>query len=138
VAPWTFSVQPTCTPKVEPCEDLCRAGRSTDCCRPFALPVSPCAAAALRPTQQILELRDQGLTWSEVAKQVVDMTVSGAWSRYRKARPQSPHGWAAGSCIGVRIGTRHVKHAGTVGRCETVGGSSCSGELSPGGVSGMS
>jgi hypothetical protein len=37
-------------------------------------------------TQQILELRDQGLTWNEVAKQV-DMTVSGVWSRYRKARP---------------------------------------------------
>ena len=37
-------------------------------------------------TQQILELRDQGLSWSEVASQV-DMTVSGAWSRYRKARP---------------------------------------------------
>jgi predicted DNA-binding transcriptional regulator AlpA len=37
-------------------------------------------------TQQILKLHDQGLTWNEVAKQV-DMTVSGAWSRYRKARP---------------------------------------------------
>jgi hypothetical protein len=37
-------------------------------------------------TQQILELRDRGLTWSEVAKQV-DMTVSGAFSRYRRARP---------------------------------------------------
>ena len=37
-------------------------------------------------TQQILELCDRGLTWTEVAEQV-DMTVSGAWSRYRKARP---------------------------------------------------
>ena len=37
-------------------------------------------------TQQILELRDEGLTWNDVAKQV-DMTVSGAWSRYRRARP---------------------------------------------------
>jgi DNA-directed RNA polymerase specialized sigma24 family protein len=37
-------------------------------------------------TQQILELRDQGLTWNEVAMQV-DMTVSGVWSRYRRARP---------------------------------------------------
>jgi len=36
-----------------------------------------------------LELRDQGLTWTEVAKQV-DMTVSGAWSRYRRARPPKP------------------------------------------------
>jgi hypothetical protein len=37
-------------------------------------------------TQQILELRDQGSTWNEIAKQV-DMTVSGVWSRYRRARP---------------------------------------------------
>jgi hypothetical protein len=36
-------------------------------------------------TQQIVELRDQGLTWPEIAQQV-DMTVSGAWSRYRRAR----------------------------------------------------
>jgi AraC-like DNA-binding protein len=40
-------------------------------------------------TQQILQLRDRGLTWTEVAKQV-DMTVSGAWSRYRRARPPKP------------------------------------------------
>jgi hypothetical protein len=40
-------------------------------------------------TQQILELRDQGLTWNEIAEQV-DMTVSGAWSRYRRARPPKP------------------------------------------------
>jgi IS30 family transposase len=38
-------------------------------------------------TQQIRELRDQGLTWPEIAEQV-DMTVSGAWSRYRRARQQ--------------------------------------------------
>ena len=37
-------------------------------------------------TQQILELRDQGLTWNEIAEQV-EMTVSGAWSRYQRARP---------------------------------------------------
>jgi hypothetical protein len=36
-----------------------------------------------------VELRDQGLTWTEVAKQV-DMTVSGAWSRHRRARPRKP------------------------------------------------
>jgi hypothetical protein len=40
-------------------------------------------------TQQIVELRDQGLTWTEVAEQV-GMTVSGAWSRYRRARPPKP------------------------------------------------
>jgi hypothetical protein len=37
-------------------------------------------------TQQIVELCEQGLTWNEIAEQV-DMTVSGAWSRYRRARP---------------------------------------------------
>jgi predicted DNA-binding transcriptional regulator AlpA len=41
-------------------------------------------------TQRILQLRHQGLTWNEVAEQV-GMTASGAWSRYRRARPpQSP------------------------------------------------
>ena len=44
------------------------------------------ASAHPASTQQILELRDQGLTWPEIAQQV-DMTVSGAWSRYRRARP---------------------------------------------------
>jgi IS30 family transposase len=47
-------------------------------------------------TQQILDLRDQGLTWPEIAEQV-DMTVSGAWSRYRGPDRQSPHAWADGS-----------------------------------------
>jgi hypothetical protein len=37
-------------------------------------------------TDRIVELRNRGLTWSEVAEQV-DMTVSGAWSRYRRAQP---------------------------------------------------
>ena len=37
-------------------------------------------------TEQILQLRDQGLTWNEVAEQV-GMTVSGVWSRYRRAQP---------------------------------------------------
>jgi hypothetical protein len=47
-------------------------------------------AAHPAPTQRILEFRDQGLTWPEIAEQV-DMTVSGAWSRYRRARPpESP------------------------------------------------
>jgi hypothetical protein len=31
-------------------------------------------------TQQVLELRGQGLAWNEVAKRV-DMTISGTWSR---------------------------------------------------------
>jgi hypothetical protein len=38
-------------------------------------------------TEQISELRAQGFTWNEVAEQV-GITVSGAWSRYR--RPQPP------------------------------------------------
>ena len=37
-----------------------------------------------------MELRDHGLTWNEVAEQV-GMTVSGVWSRYRRAQsPKSP------------------------------------------------
>ncbi len=44
------------------------------------------ASAHPASTQQIVELRDQGMTWNEIAEQV-DMTVSGAWSRYRRARP---------------------------------------------------
>jgi hypothetical protein len=40
-------------------------------------------------TDQILELRDHGMTWIEVAGQV-DMAVSGAWSRYRKAQQPRP------------------------------------------------
>src|SRR4029450_590364 len=35
-------------------------------------------------TERIVELRDQGLTWNEVAEQV-GMTVSGAWSRFQRA-----------------------------------------------------
>jgi len=58
-------------------QQLQRAGITTRRGGPSAHPAS---------TQQILELRDQGLTWNAVAKQV-DMTVSGAWSRYRRARP---------------------------------------------------
>jgi hypothetical protein len=37
-------------------------------------------------TEQIVELRGQGLTWKEVAERV-GMTVSGAWRRYRRAQP---------------------------------------------------
>ena len=51
--------------------------------RPVGAPTHPAS------TQEILYLRDKGLTWTEVAKRV-DMTVSGAWSRYRKARPPKP------------------------------------------------
>ena len=37
-------------------------------------------------TQEIVKLRDRGLSWTETAERV-GMTRSGAWSRYRKARP---------------------------------------------------
>jgi hypothetical protein len=51
--------------------------------RPAGAPTHPAS------TQKILDLRDQGLTWTEVAPRV-GMTVSGAWSRYRNARPPKP------------------------------------------------
>ena len=58
-------------------EHLRRAGVTMRRGGPSAHPAS---------TQLLVELRDQGLTWPEIAEQV-DMTVSGAWSRYRRARP---------------------------------------------------
>ena len=42
------------------------------------------------------------------------------------------HQIAAVACIGLRIRTRHVKHASPTESGETVGGSSCGGELSLG------
>jgi DNA-binding NarL/FixJ family response regulator len=56
-------------------------------------------------TQQILQLRDQGLTWNDVAKQV-HMTVSGVWSLYRKAWPPKPCAWVVGSSIRACRGGR--------------------------------
>ena len=42
------------------------------------------------------------------------------------------HQLVAVACIGVRIGARNMKYTGTTESGETVGGSSCGGELSPG------
>jgi hypothetical protein len=42
---------------------------------------------------------------------------------------------AAIACNGVRIGARRMEHAGTTQRGETVGESTCGGQLSPGGGS---
>ena len=85
-------MQPTCTPRARTLrqigaelgvhwstvsQQLQRAGITMRRGGPSAHPAS---------TQQILELRSQGLTWPEIAEQV-DMTVSGAWSRYRRTRP---------------------------------------------------
>ena len=63
--------------------------------RPVGAPTHPAS------TQEILYLRDKGLTWTEVAKRV-DMTVSGAWSRYRNARPPSRRAWTDGSRFSKR------------------------------------
>ena len=59
-------------------------------------------------TQQIFELRDQGLTWPEIAEQV-DMTVSGAWTRYRRARPPKSQGLAVGSRCSPTPWTRTLR-----------------------------
>ena len=45
------------------------------------------------------------------------------------------HQIVAVACIGVSIGARHMQHAGTTESGETVGGSSGSSQLSPGGGS---
>ena len=63
------------------------------------------ASAHPASTQQILELRDQGLTWNEIAEQV-GMTVSGAWSRHRRALPPKFHAWVVGSRFSPRHSTR--------------------------------
>src|SRR5687767_14983771 len=53
------------------------------------------ASAHPASTQQILELRDQGLTWTEVAEQV-GMTVS-VFGAATGGHSPSPHVWAVGS-----------------------------------------
>jgi hypothetical protein len=45
------------------------------------------------------------------------------------------HQIASVACIVIGIGARHMKHTGTTDSRETVGGSSCAGELSSGGGS---
>jgi hypothetical protein len=116
VAPWTLSVRPTCTPRAGHCA---RSLPSSASRRPRSAIGYAAAGVTLRrsgppahsaSTDQIVELHDQGLTWRQVAKQV-DMTVSGVWSRYRRARPPKPpwvflagqrvgHDAAAGVCGG--------------------------------------
>jgi lambda repressor-like predicted transcriptional regulator len=51
-----------------------------------SVPLRRGAPAHPASTQTILELRDKGLTWNQVAQQV-GMTASGVWSRYRRAQP---------------------------------------------------
>jgi len=75
-------------PTLDPASDRCRAGRSWDTIRDQLRRAGLTMRHGGRPphcasTQQILELRDQGATWNVVPKRV-DMTVSGAWSHYRR------------------------------------------------------
>ena len=99
---WTLSVQPTCTPRVGHSARSVPSwafigSRSANSSRVPALPCDAVDLPLIPPLHNgSLELRDQGLTWTEVAEQV-DMTVSGAWSRYRRARPPESPAWAAGS-----------------------------------------
>jgi hypothetical protein len=90
VAPSTLSVQPTCWTLRQIGAEL-GAHWSTVSQQLQSAGVTMRRGASAHPasTQQIMELRDQGLTWSEVAKQV-DMTVSGAWNRYHRGRPAKP------------------------------------------------
>jgi hypothetical protein len=71
-------------------------------------------------TEQIVGLRDQGLTWKEVAEQV-GMTVSGAWSRYQIARPpksprlgrwQQIHADALDQNLAIGVRTAVADHLG--------------------------
>jgi len=100
VARWTLSVQPTRTPRAGP---SARSVPSSTFIGPRSAnnsvaPASLCVGAVTMrrgapaypaSTQQILELRDQGLSWAEIAE-MVGMTRSGAWSRYRRARQPKP------------------------------------------------
>jgi len=54
------------------------------------------ASAHPASTQQILELRDQGLTWNEIAEQV-DMTVQLRGAATAGPGPRSPHVLADGN-----------------------------------------
>jgi hypothetical protein len=91
VAPWTLSVQPTCTPRVG---HSARFGAELGVHWEHGQPTAQEDRRTMRrgappqaaSTQQILELRDLGLTWTEMAEQV-GMTASGAWSRYKRAGP---------------------------------------------------
>jgi hypothetical protein len=67
-------------------------------------------------TDQIVELHDQGLTWSQVAKQF-DMTISGVWGRYRRARPPKPpwSSWQARAW-----GHDALQHASAAGMLRTL------------------
>jgi predicted DNA-binding transcriptional regulator AlpA len=94
-------------------DHLRRAGGTM---RPVGAPTHPAS------TEVILDLRDQGLTWTEVAKRV-DMTVSGTWSRYRKARPPKPQRlgrWqqvfaeALGQKLAVGVRAAVIDHLGRV------------------------
>ena len=93
VAPWTLSVQPACSARAGACARSVPSGVhwSTVKERLQRAGITMRSGAPAHPasTEQILQLRDHGLTWTEVAEQV-GMTVSGVWSRYKRARPSKP------------------------------------------------
>ena len=68
-------------------QQLRSAGISMRSAGPAAHPAS---------TQQIVILRDQGMTWDEIAEQV-GMTAPGVWRRYGRARPPKPQRVGDGS-----------------------------------------
>jgi hypothetical protein len=83
VTRWTSSVRRTCMPRAGPCARSVPswASRRPRSAITYAVPGSRCVAAGPTypaSTQQILELRDRGLTWSQVAKQA-GMTVRVPW-----------------------------------------------------------
>jgi integrase len=67
-------------------------------------------AAHPASTDQILELRDQGLTWNEGAEQA-DMTVSGAWRRYRRARPPNHQSLMLAGGADIAVVSKLLGHA---------------------------
>jgi hypothetical protein len=68
-------------------------------------------AAHPASTQKILDLRDQGLTWNQIAQQV-GMTVSGAWSPLSKGpAAKVPHDWADGSRCSPTLSTKTLQSA---------------------------
>jgi hypothetical protein len=99
---WTLSVLPTCTPRAGLCARSVPSWAfiGAQSANGSRVPASPCVPggppAHHASTREMLELRDQGLTWTEVATQV-DMTVSGVGRRCRRARPPKPQRVGDGS-----------------------------------------
>lgn len=94
MAPPAPELTPTCTPRSDPAPHIgaeLGVPWSTVSQQLHHACITMRRGALAHPasTKEILELRERGLTLHEVAKRV-DITVSGAWSRYRKARLPGP------------------------------------------------